>query len=197
VTDQRERGDLSREEVVRTALRLVDAGGLSACTVRALADELAVTPMAIYWHVPGKEQLFDAILDAVLAEIPTSDLPAEPFEALAAGARRYRAVFARHPHVAALLAARPTPEGPAAIAIMDTTLRLLTQAGLTGTERTCAYLLIAHFVMAAVVTEHAGRPVDAMRAALGDDALPDPDTHFEFGLACLLGGLRAHPADSH
>lgn len=188
---RRERGDLSRDEVVRTALRLVDAGGLSACTVRALADELSVTPMAIYWHVPGKEQLFDAILDAVLAEIPLTDLPADPFEALATGARRYRAAFARHPHVAPLLASRPTPEGPAAIAIMNATLDLLAAAGLKDADRTCGYLLLAQFVMAAVVTEHTERPVDAMEAALGDAAIPDPDVMFEFGLTCLLEGLRA------
>lgn len=194
MTGRRERGDLSREEVIATALRLVDTGGLGACTIRALADELAVTPMAIYWHVSGKEQLFDAVLDAVLSEISLTDLPGDPYEALATGARRYRAAFARHPHVAPLLAARPTPEGPTAVAIMNATLALLAATGLRGSERTCAYLLLAQFVMGAVVTEHSGRPFDAIRDALGDGPVPGAEARFEFGLSCVLAGLRARQA---
>jgi TetR/AcrR family tetracycline transcriptional repressor len=198
VTRQRERGDLSREEVVATALRLVDAGGLGACTVRGLAYELAVTPMAIYWHIPGKKQLFDAVLDAVLSEISTSDLPTDPYEALAAGARRYRDAFSRHPHAAPLLATRPTPEGPTAVAIMNATLELLSATGLHGRDRTCAYLLLAQFVMGAVITEHSGRPLDTMHDALGTSHLPDTETRFEFGLSCLLAGLRARqPRPDH
>jgi AcrR family transcriptional regulator len=191
VPAQRERGDLSRAEVVATALRLIDSRGPAGCTVRALAVELGVTPMAIYWHVSGKEELFDAILDAVLATIPTDGLPVDPFEALATGARRYRAVFDCHPHVAQLLATRPAAEGPAALAIMAISLDLLAAAGLDGAERVCGYLLLAQFVMGSVLTEHAGQRLDMMQEALRGTSLPDAESRFEFGLSCILAGLRA------
>ena len=172
--------------MVARALALVDAGGLAACTVRALAADLGVTPMAIYWHVPGKEDLFTAVLDAVLAEIPTDGLPADPFEALAAGARRYREAFVKHPNAAPLLASHPMPTGEVALGIMAMMLDLLAVAGLDETDRMCGYLLLAQFVMGSVLTEHDPEQPDGL---LGQP-FPPVEERFEFGLSCVLAGLR-------
>ena len=181
------RRDLTRAEVVGRALALVDTGGLAACTVRALAGELGVTPMALYWHVQGKEGLFAAVLDAVLAEIPTDRLPDDPFEALATGARRYREAFVRHPNAAPLLARFAMPTGEVALGIMAMMLDLLVIAGLDETERMCGYLLLAQFVMGSVLTEHDVELPDG----LGGRPVPPADERFEFGLSCVLAGLRA------
>jgi AcrR family transcriptional regulator len=185
-----QRRDLTRAEVVTRALALVDAGGLAACTVRGLAAELGVTPMAIYWHVPGKEDLFTAVLDAVLAEIPIDGLPPDPFESLATGARRYREAFVRHPNAAPLLARHPMPVGAVALGIMAMMLDLLAAAGLDETERTCEYLLLAQFVMGSVLTEHDVELPDG----LGGRPVPPAADRFEFGLSCVLAGLRARAA---
>jgi len=54
---------------VRRTVALADAEGVAAVTIRRLATELRVTPMALYWHFPSKEDLLDAAVDAVLAEV--------------------------------------------------------------------------------------------------------------------------------
>ena len=52
-----ERTRLSKEVVVECGLALADAEGLEALTIRRLATELGVTPMALYWHFRNKEEL--------------------------------------------------------------------------------------------------------------------------------------------
>ena len=55
--DDGERPRLTRAAVVDRALALVDKSGLDALTIRKLATELGVTPMALYWHFRGKDEL--------------------------------------------------------------------------------------------------------------------------------------------
>lgn len=64
---------LDRERVVEAAIELADARGLAAASMRAVADRLGVTPMALYKHVADRSQLVDEMLDHVLAG--TSDAP--------------------------------------------------------------------------------------------------------------------------
>jgi TetR/AcrR family transcriptional regulator, tetracycline repressor protein len=63
------RQQLSKAAVVSQALKLADAGGLDALTIRRLAQELGVTPMALYWHFRSKEELLKAITGQVWSEI--------------------------------------------------------------------------------------------------------------------------------
>ena len=67
--DETPRPPLTRPRVVRTALRLVDDHGLPALTMRALAIELQVSPMALYNHVRDKDELVDLMVDLMLGEV--------------------------------------------------------------------------------------------------------------------------------
>lgn len=193
VVEQRQA--LTREQVVNTAVELIDDAGLDACSVRTLATRLGVTPMAIYWHVSDKDDLLTAVLDSVLAEIDGTELPEAPLDALIEVGRRYRASFARHPRVAPLLAAGPSPEGPAAAALMAETVELLRAAGLDDAAAASGYVLLAQFVMGAVLIEHdPDHRLPPQLATAGLGVIPDPDARFEFGLAVLLDGLRARLA---
>jgi TetR/AcrR family tetracycline transcriptional repressor len=60
---------LTKEAVVDRALELADANGLDALTIRKLATELGVTPMALYWHFHSKEELLGGLVDRVWSEI--------------------------------------------------------------------------------------------------------------------------------
>ena len=62
------RSPLTRERVLRTALAMVDKGGLEALSMRKLAAELGVEAMSLYNHVDNKDDVLDGILDAVLAQ---------------------------------------------------------------------------------------------------------------------------------
>jgi TetR/AcrR family tetracycline transcriptional repressor len=71
-----ERTRLSKDAVVDRALALADAEGPDALTIRRLANELGVTPMALYWHFRSKEALLTGLADRIWAEIDTDVDPA-------------------------------------------------------------------------------------------------------------------------
>lgn len=84
---------LSRDRVLREAVRLADAEGLDAVTMRRLATSLDVVPMALYKHVADKEDLLDGMVDTLIDDFP--EAPTHPAELwddtlrdIALGARR-------------------------------------------------------------------------------------------------------------
>ena len=56
---------LSRDEIVRTAIRVADAEGADAVSMRRIARELNAGTMSLYWHIVSKEELLDLMLDTV------------------------------------------------------------------------------------------------------------------------------------
>ncbi len=64
-----ERARLSKSTVTDRALKLADADGLDALTIRKLAQDLGVTPMALYWHFRSKEDLLEGVAERVWGEI--------------------------------------------------------------------------------------------------------------------------------
>ncbi|MGA2976448.1 MAG: TetR/AcrR family transcriptional regulator C-terminal domain-containing protein [Spirochaetia bacterium] len=100
---------LSRKRIVKAAMRIVDRDGLSALSMRRLGASLGVDPMAIYYYIPNKGALYDAIVEAVMEEltIPAGPVRAEPVERLKAVARAYRDALLAHPNALAVIAARP------------------------------------------------------------------------------------------
>src|SRR6185437_12949937 len=49
-----DRERLSRDTIVAGAVALADAEGLDAVTIRRIANDHQVTPMALYWHFKDK-----------------------------------------------------------------------------------------------------------------------------------------------
>ncbi|WP_104139850.1 TetR/AcrR family transcriptional regulator [Arthrobacter sp. ZGTC131] len=60
---------LSRDRVLAAAVELADEVGIEALSMRRLAQELGVVPMALYKHVANKEELLNGMVDAIVAEI--------------------------------------------------------------------------------------------------------------------------------
>ncbi|GIF45553.1 TetR family transcriptional regulator [Asanoa ferruginea] len=93
--------ELTRERIVRSAIAIADAEGLSMLTMRRVAADLGVATMSLYRHVPGKDELILAMLDAVFGDDP---LPAEPPPQwrvrLETAARHMWRSFATHPWAA-------------------------------------------------------------------------------------------------
>ena len=67
--DEGERTRLTKAAVVDQALAMVDKSGLDALTIRKLATELGVTPMALYWHFRSKDDLLDGLAERLWGEI--------------------------------------------------------------------------------------------------------------------------------
>src|ERR1700720_49402 len=74
-----ERTRLSKRAVVDRALKLADADGLDTLTIRKLAQDLGVTPMALYWHFRSKDDLLEGMAEQVWSEIEVTVDPAQPW----------------------------------------------------------------------------------------------------------------------
>ncbi|GLW27360.1 TetR/AcrR family transcriptional regulator [Actinoplanes regularis] len=66
---------LNRERVLRAAVELADRTGLDTLSMRNLAQELGVVPMALYKHVANKDELLDGMVDTVIASITPAPVP--------------------------------------------------------------------------------------------------------------------------
>ena len=106
------RGRLTRDRVLDAALAIADREGLPALTMRRLAAELGVAPMAVYMHVRSKEELLDGVADRIADQL---EVPAEPGGDWAAQlrevARSMRKALAAH-RLALALFMTTQPLGP-------------------------------------------------------------------------------------
>ena len=66
---RRERAPLNRERVLAEAVALADEAGMGSLTMRRLADRLHVEPMSLYYHVAGKDEILDGMVDLVFGEV--------------------------------------------------------------------------------------------------------------------------------
>jgi AcrR family transcriptional regulator len=64
-----ERVRLNRSRVLVTAVALADTIGVESLSMRRLAQELHVVPMALYKHVSDKEDLLDGMVEVIIGEI--------------------------------------------------------------------------------------------------------------------------------
>ena len=63
------RVQLDRERIVAAALDFIDANGLPGLTMRRLGAQLGVEAMALYRYVPSKEELLDAVVESLVAQV--------------------------------------------------------------------------------------------------------------------------------
>jgi AcrR family transcriptional regulator len=119
---------LRRQRVIDAALRIADADGIDALSMRRLGQELDVEAMSLYKHVAGKEEILDALVDAVMAEVPVppADAPWRP--AVRQAALDLHAALMRHPWAVSVMETRRNP-GPTRLRYLDTIVGLLMQAG--------------------------------------------------------------------
>jgi AcrR family transcriptional regulator len=119
---------LSRERVLLAALRLADAEGLEALSMRNLAQELGVKAMSLYNHVANKDDLIDGIVDRVIGEIEVPDLKLDWKTAMRRRAVSAHEVLLCHPWATMPIVSRINI-GPAMLRYMDATLGCLHKAG--------------------------------------------------------------------
>lgn len=108
LTGTRTRAPLSREQVLRAAVRYVDEHGLDALSMHKLGAELGVKGMSLYKHVADKDDLLDGIVEQLWAEIPEQPAAGDWRAAVRGLAGALRQLVHRHPHAAPLLTSRQT-----------------------------------------------------------------------------------------
>jgi AcrR family transcriptional regulator len=152
VPKARSRSRLSRERVLRAAIAHADVGGLEALTMRTLAEELGVAPMALYRHIANKDDLVDAMVDVVFSEI---DLPASSAgwkTAMRQRAISARQVLSRHRWAIGLMESRTNP-GPANLRHHDAVISTLRAAGFTIEMAAHAYSLVDSYIYGFALTQ--------------------------------------------
>jgi AcrR family transcriptional regulator len=207
-----DRPGLSREEVARAALVLLDGEGLEAFSMRRLAKELGVGTMTLYGYFRSKEELLDAVVDLAVAEqeLPTLEGPWR--ERLRRLAKTARSNLARHPGLVQIRVVQPVLR-PEALRLTELGMRILEDAGFDTDEAAKAFRLLFTYTLGFTLfspeaAEHQAR--EAAREALS--ALPPEyyprllaaadeaadamagDAVFDYGLERILDGLEARHA---
>ena len=122
------RTPLSRERVLDAAVALADEAGIDAVSMRRLAQDLGVVPMALYKHVANKEELLDGMVDVIVGEI---DPPAQGTDWKDAIRRRVlsaRQSLLRHPWASQVVETR-TQATPVVLDYMDSLIGMFRAGG--------------------------------------------------------------------
>ena len=126
--DAQPRVPLSKQRVLGAAVALADAGGVEALSMRKLAQQLGVVPMALYKHVANKDQLLDGMIDLVVGEIDPPLGATDWKSAIRARVLSARNALLRHPWASRVLESRTNPT-PLVMAYMDSMIAILRAGG--------------------------------------------------------------------
>jgi AcrR family transcriptional regulator len=139
------RSPLTRERVLRAAVRLADKQGLDALSMRRLATTLKVEAMSLYNHVANKDDVLDGMVDLIIGEI-TLPTPSDDWKAaMRARATSAHEVMLAHPWAPMLVVSRITV-GPNRLRYIDATLGVLRQAGLSWAETDRAWTAMDSYI---------------------------------------------------
>lgn len=197
---------VSAEVILDAAARLIELHGVETFTMRGLAEQLGVAVTSIYWHVGGRDKLFDNLVDRLLSQMANLPIVGDTaIERIAALARSQRTALIERQHLLSIAHERDqTPR--LFLPIQQTLAAQLAELGVTGTEAALVLRAVQVHVISSAVMQFS-----AVRGAKHDeedpslwaddwpdralvDALQSPtdyDAVFEYGLQALLAPLRA------
>jgi TetR/AcrR family tetracycline transcriptional repressor len=214
--DSAERTRLSRAAVVDRALRLADTNGLDALTIRKLASDLGVTPMALYWHFRSKDELLAGLAERVWGEIDITVDPAAPWpDQLRGLLEALLRVLRAHPAAPQLLLA-DEKQNENALRAAEVTLEVLRTAGFdpvhasalsrstlwTGIMLVMSEPGITSLAMEERVEEQRKRQIvlatlatskypRLVECAIPMTACDDPESHYQLGVTVFIAGVEA------
>lgn len=148
---------LSREQIVKAAIELLDAEGPAGLSMRKLGTRLGAGATSMYWHVTNKDELLELAVDEVMGEAYVPESGDTSWRVgLSVWANGMHTMLLRHPWVTGLLGTRPTI-GPNAMRMGERAVALLTGAGFEGLEVTHVMSLVNAHALGAATTENAVR----------------------------------------
>jgi AcrR family transcriptional regulator len=204
------REPLSRQRILDAAVRLVDAEGLNALTMRRLAGELGVEGASLYKHIPNKAALHYGMMRTIFQEM-NPDYPRDETDwqgRLRAGMRSFRQLGLAHPRVFALLNRPWEANSPR----VESELGSMIAAGFSVKQAAFSLRLLSSFVIGFVIWETSSivrDPEELRDMELEADTSrfpeqypntiaarpymrgPGMDESFEFGLTAAIEGIAA------
>ncbi len=201
---------LTREQIISTAIAIVDREGLDALSLRRLASELGVGTMTLYYHVPDKAALKDLIFEAVMAEVHIADSApdATAEERVLAVAYALRDALIKHIN-AAPIALTQSMNTPGQLRPIEKLLGILFELGLDETDATVAVEVVGQYIIGTSViyanrvaaSEEHGEPVAKEPDGISPEEFPNLmrmmsaagylgwSEPFDRGLRALIKGL--------
>jgi AcrR family transcriptional regulator len=214
-TRSRPRGSLTREEIIKEALALLEEHGPGALSMRRLAERLGVAPNALYTHVRGKADLIDGLVDQVYAGLDLHpDSTGDWTQQLAILSQSIRAQLLAHPAVVPYALQQPGL-GPHGLRLGEAIYGILRPAGFSDQAVVGTVYALLTYILGFVALEvpRAGtdpqtsdefvRRMWAFFAALPPGEFPhhvqlapllariSTDDQFQFGIRTFLAGLNA------
>jgi TetR/AcrR family transcriptional regulator, tetracycline repressor protein len=208
---------LSRERIVAAALRLVDAEGVAALSMRRLASELAVDPMAIYHYLPNKRAVLGGVVELALAELAVPQLAGQGWRVqVLAFAHAYHALIRAHPALMRHLLADLALGGGALLRANEQLYAALASAGLAPPLIVAAANLLIDYLhgvalagapapggaeagargLLALLSEHPADQFPVQREILSGLAVEDQRPAADQELAIILRGIEALAASA-
>src|SRR3954470_11669744 len=206
------RNTLNPELVVRTALELMEAKGADGFSLRGVAAELGVGPMALYTYFRNKDDLYDAIRDHLMGLMPPPPEGLPWPDQVRSVCRDLRVLMLQHPCLAQLLASRPL-SGHETARVAEGLLSVLRSAGFEPETAARTHTTLFTYVLGATTWEiqmaaerrdpEAWRRLRATIESLSAREFPTVvelapelarttggDAQFDYGLELLLAGLQ-------
>jgi AcrR family transcriptional regulator len=204
---------LRRDRVLRAAVTLSDEGGIECLSMRRIAQEFGVVPMALYKHVANKDDMLDGMVDVVFSEIDMPPSGTDWRTAMRQRAISVRAALSRHPWAIGLTESRMKP-GPANLRHHDAVVGCLREAGFSIEMAIHAYSALDSYIYGFALQERSlpfdtpeevGDVAEIMLQQFPADEYPylketivehinksgwEYADEFEFGLDLILDGLE-------
>jgi len=212
---------LTREQIVRAAIDLLDAEGVDGLSMRQLGNHLGSAATTVYWHVKNKDELIVLAADALWAEVDLPDLDTVDWRTAAtAMATDLYAMILRHPWLVPAMSSHLL-YGPGKARHDDHLLAVYEAAGFTGRDAAEATKVVFTFVLGTALgasadsawrarLRRAGNEEEQVRATIARvteiasqfprlrahsessaDGQPGAEGELAFGLRTILDGLQA------
>jgi TetR/AcrR family tetracycline transcriptional repressor len=206
---------VTRDDVIQTAIQLLEEVGLDGLTLRRLATELGISAPTLYWHVRDKRQLLDLMGEAMIRSYREGLPPMSPdlawWEKIAEGMRRqYQALIHYRDGARVVAGNRPTE---ASLPMIEHFLNLWVSVGFSPGEALASILSFGEFIEGSALEYQAererrqsgGEPGDeiwermkdypTLHAAAVERSRHGHPSSFEHGLQLMIAGLRHRQAE--
>lgn len=201
----KKRPRLTAEAITEVGMRLADAEGLEAVSIRRVAAELDARAMSLYNHFESKRDLLASMVDEGVGEMLASQpLPDDWREAVAVSARKMYAAYARHPWMLFVHTERARP-GPNGVKIAKQMAQGLAALSLEHEDVWQVQGIVNDYVIGySFRTVGTVNPEDMEKAIAADDVVEFPELaalpdnlrnrssieRFELGLQTVLDGVE-------
>jgi AcrR family transcriptional regulator len=205
---------LSTAQIARAAIQIADSEGLEAVTMQRVAREVGVTTMALYRYFPAKADLLDRMIDSASDSVANFGKPSLPWSVrLKKWARLCLSIYRKHRWFLEATSARQSLMGPNELMWMEAALAMLAESGLAPQDQQRAFLAVIGHVRGHATFEPIGKRSESapewiheltqmlkpeahrypavVRALNSGTFFENPDAAFDFGLDCILEGIRA------